>query len=87
MEKPENEVESIQLVQLKLIINIFKLPFHIFSWETVTLETLKINLLLSPAIALGFFFGVRVVKQINNELYRKFILVVTGVGAVFILLN
>ena len=72
---------------LFFIINVFKLPFHVFSWETVTLSTLKINLLLSPAIALGFFSGVRVVKWINNDLYRKFILVVTGLGALFILVN
>ncbi len=72
---------------LFFIINVFKLPFHIFTWETVTAETLRINLWLSPAIALGFLSGVRVVRYINNELYRKFILVVTGVGAVFILMN
>ena len=72
---------------LFFIINVFKLPFHIFSWETVTAETLRINLWLSPAIALGFVSGVRVVQYINNDLYRKFILVVTGLGAVFILLN
>jgi hypothetical protein len=72
---------------LFFIINLFKLPFHIFTWETVSVETLRVNLMLSPAIALGFISGVRIVKHINNYLYRKFILVVTGVGAVFILLN
>jgi uncharacterized membrane protein YfcA len=86
MRLPKNEFIG-TAAWLFFIINVFKLPFHIFSWETVTSETLKINLLLSPAIALGFFSGVRVVKLINNDLYRKFILVVTGVGAVFILLN
>lgn len=86
MRLPKNEFIG-TAAWLFFIINVFKLPFHIFSWETVTLQTLKINLILSPAIALGFLSGVRVVKLINNDLYRKFILVVTGVGAVFILLN
>ena len=86
MRLPKNEFIG-TAAWLFFIINVFKLPFHIFAWETVTSETLRINLLLSPAIALGFFSGVRVVKLINNNLYRKFILVVTGVGAVFILLN
>lgn len=72
---------------LFFIINVFKLPFHIFSWETVTASTLQTNLLLSPAIALGFVTGVKVVKRINNYWYRKFILIVTGGGALFILLN
>jgi uncharacterized membrane protein YfcA len=86
MRLPKNEFIG-TAAWLFFIINVFKLPFHIFSWETVTIETLKVNLLLSPAIVLGFVSGVRVVKFINNELYRKFILIVTGVGAVFILMN
>ncbi len=86
MRLPKNEFIG-TAAWLFFIINVFKLPFHIFSWQTVTTDTLKVNLILSPAIALGFYFGVRVVKRINNDLYRKFILVVTGVGAVFILLN
>lgn len=72
---------------LFFIINVFKLPFHVYSWETVTADTLRINLLLSPAIVLGFLTGVKVVRRINNDWYRRFILIVTGAGAVFILLN
>ena len=86
MRLPKNEFIG-TAAWLFFIINVFKLPFHIFSWETVTIETLKVNLLLSPAIVLGFVSGVRVVKFINNELYRKFILIVTGVGAVFLHMN
>jgi len=70
---------------LFFIINVFKLPFHIYSWETVTPASLKINLMLAPVVVLGFFAGVKVVQYINNDLYRKFILVVTGIGAIFIL--
>ncbi len=86
MRLPKNEFIG-TAAWLFFIINVFKLPFHIFSWETVTFQTLKVNLLLSPAIALGFLAGVRIVKLINNDLYRKFILVVTGVGALVILFN
>ena len=86
MRLPKNEFIG-TAAWLFFIINVFKLPFHIFSWETVTLQTLKVNLLLSPAIALGFLAGVRIVRLINNDLYRKFILIVTGVGALVILFN
>ena len=41
--------------------------------------------MLAPVVVLGFFAGVKVVQFINNDLYRKFILVVTGIGAIFIL--
>jgi len=72
---------------LFFIINVFKLPFHIFVWKTVNTETLKLNLLLAPAIVLGFFIGIKLVKLINNDLYRKLVLLVTAVGALIILFS
>jgi len=72
---------------LFFIINVFKLPFHIFVWKTISKETLTLNLLLSPAILIGFYLGIRLVKVINNNLYRKLVLVVTALGALIILLK
>ena len=72
---------------LFFIINLFKLPFHIFVWKTVDRDSLYVNLWLSPAILLGFYAGIRIVKLFSNDLYRKFILLVTGIGAIFMLLN
>ncbi|GMN09569.1 sulfite exporter TauE/SafE family protein [Croceitalea sp. MTPC9] len=70
---------------LFLITNLFKLPFHLFVWETISVETLTINLKLVPAILLGLFTGIRLVKLINEKQYRVFILIVTAIGAVTIL--
>jgi len=72
---------------LFFIINVFKLPFHIFVWKTISKETLTLNLLLSPAILIGFYLGIRLVKIINNNLYRKLVLIVTALGALIILLK
>lgn len=72
---------------LFFIINVFKLPFHIFVWKTVNTETLQLNLILAPAIIIGFFLGIKLVKRINNDLYRKLVLVVTAVGALIILFS
>lgn len=69
---------------LFLIINVFKLPFHIFVWKTVTSESLLLNLFLIPGILIGFISGVALVKLLNNEVYRKFIMVVTAMGALLI---
>lgn len=66
---------------LFLIINVFKLPFHIFVWKTVTPESLLLNLFLIPGILIGFYSGVTLVKLLNNEIYRKFIMIVTAFGA------
>ena len=70
---------------LFFIINIFKLPFHFFVWETVSVETLVLNSVLVPALLLGFFMGVSLVKLISNLHYRRFILAVTAIGALVLL--
>ncbi|MBT8219020.1 MAG: sulfite exporter TauE/SafE family protein [Bacteroidia bacterium] len=72
---------------LFFFVNLFKLPFHIYSWETITPSTLRINLYLLPAIALGLFLGVRLVKIIEESMYRKLILFLTALGAIIIMLK
>lgn len=72
---------------LFLIMNIIKLPFHFFVWETITLESLTLNLMLLPGILIGFFVGIRFIKHIKEAFFRKMILVLTAVGAVLIMLS
>ena len=67
------------------IINIFKIPFHIWFWETINKETLMINLWLAPLVVLGFYSGTKVVHRISETGYRKFLLIVTTIGALLIL--
>ena len=64
---------------LFFIINIIKLPFHIFSWKTITVESLIINLKLIPAIILGLIIGVFLVRIIKDQFYRKMILILTAI--------
>lgn len=86
MRLPKNEFIG-TAAWLFFIINVFKLPFHIFVWKTVTVESLTLNLFLIPGIVLGFFTGIAIVKRINNNWYRKFILILTAVGASMILIR
>jgi len=72
---------------LFFIINIFKLPFHILVWETISIETLAVNLRLIPGVLLGFYVGVKVVERIEENTYRKMILVLTAFGAIMIFLK
>lgn len=64
-----------------LIVNVLKVPFHIFSWETITLHSFQLNLYILPAIALGAVLGVRIVKYFSNTAYRKFVIAVTLISA------
>ena len=69
---------------LFLFINLFKVPFHIFSWKTITWETLQINLFTVPVILIGLFVGIRLLRRVNERFFRKFILITTAMGAVLI---
>jgi len=70
---------------LYFIVNVFKLPFHYFVWETISPETLVLNSVFIPILMLGFFVGVKLVKKISNNNYRKFILIVTAIGGLILL--
>jgi len=69
---------------LFFIINLFKVPFHIWSWGTINLVSFQISLSLIPAVILGFMFGVSIVKKIKNDRYRQLILLLTGLGGLAI---
>ncbi|NAY91756.1 TSUP family transporter [Muricauda sp. JGD-17] len=84
MRLPKNEFVG-TAAWLFFITNLFKLPFHVFVWKTISTETLLINLKLVPAILAGLFFGVFIVKKINERNYKRFILIVTAIGAIAIL--
>ncbi|WP_420603593.1 sulfite exporter TauE/SafE family protein [Flagellimonas sp.] len=84
MRLPKNEFVG-TAAWLFFITNLFKLPFHVFVWETISYETLLIDLKLLPAIFLGLFAGVAIVKRINDKNYKRFILVVTAIGAIAML--
>jgi uncharacterized protein len=72
---------------LFLVINLFKLPFQVFYWRNITLSSLETDLLLLPALALGFWVGLKIVKQIKDDHYRKVVIVLTLIGAVVIFLK
>ena len=69
-----------------LVINWFKVPFHIFSWKTITWNTVLLDLSALPFIAFGAYLGVIIVKKIKDRAYRWFIIAMTLVAAVFMVL-
>lgn len=69
---------------LFLFINIFKLPFHIFTWKTIHFNSIAVNLALLPFLVLGFYTGVYIVKNIADKYYNRVILWLTAAAAVFV---
>lgn len=64
-----------------LIINIIKLPFHVFSWETVNLNSFILDLKLFPVIVLGMIFGFMIIRKINEKLFKKLMITFTIISA------
>ena len=58
-----------------LFVNLFKVPFHIFIWDTIDLEILLFDLSLLPLILIGALIGVWIVKKIPEKPYKIFVIV------------
>ncbi|MFT6408894.1 MAG: putative membrane protein YfcA [Arenicella sp.] len=69
-----------------LIINLLKVPFHIWVWETITWDTVTLDLVLIPMIAAGAFLGVSIVKKIPEQGFRWFVIFMTAASAVAMML-
>lgn len=67
-----------------LMVNVIKIPFHVFWWKTITLETLSTDLLVLPGIIIGILIGIKAVKLMPEKVYRIFIIVSTVVSALFL---
>lgn len=69
-----------------MIINFTKFPLQLFVWNNINAETLAIDLMTLPAIALGAFLGFKVVKIIPEHTYRGFVIVITAISAFLLLI-
>lgn len=65
-----------------LLMNVVKLPFHIFMWGTVTWGTIRYMLLMIPFIAFGSWMGITFVRKINELWYKRIIMAMTGIAAI-----
>ncbi|MEQ8473000.1 MAG: sulfite exporter TauE/SafE family protein [Marinoscillum sp.] len=68
-----------------MILNWFKIPFHVFAWETITLDSFLLDLTTIPAVAIGAFLGVSVVKKIPEHFYRWFIIGTTALASLLMI--
>jgi uncharacterized membrane protein YfcA len=64
-----------------MIVNLIKVPFHVFVWQTISFD-----LVITPFIALGAVAGILLIKKVPERVYRLFIIVITSIAAVKLLL-
>jgi uncharacterized membrane protein YfcA len=72
---------------LFFLVNLFKLPFHLFSWHTIHLESIYVDLALLPAEVIGLWAGVVLVRRLNQVHFRKSIMILTTLGSLLIFLQ
>jgi hypothetical protein len=70
---------------LFFITNIIKLPFHIWTWKTINQHSIAIDLVLLPALLVGLWAGIALVKVVRQSQFRLIIMILTALGAFFIL--
>lgn len=68
-----------------LIINLFKLPLHIFVWKTISVSSFLLNAVTLPAILAGAVLGILIIKKIPANVYRWVVMVVTFLSALLML--
>lgn len=64
-----------------LVINWFKVPFHVWVWHTINKDSWLLALALVPIILGGAYLGIILVKKMNDRTYRWFIVGMTLVAA------
>ena len=65
-----------------LMVNVIKMPFHIWVWETIEASTLLLDLIVIPVVAIGALLGVKIVALIPETAYRWFVIIVVALTAV-----
>ncbi len=70
-----------------LFMNLFKLPFQALFWHNINMQSLQTDLVLIPVLALGFWLGLRIVDRIQDEHYRKLVILLTLIGSIVMLVK
>ena len=70
-----------------LVINWFKVPFHVWVWHTINQDSWLMALILVPVILSGAFLGILLVKKMNDRAYRWFIVGMTFIAAIVMILR
>jgi uncharacterized protein len=66
------------------IVNLSKVPLHVWSWKTITLNSFLLDILVIPAIAAGAFLGIWLVRLLPEKFYRLLVIVTTLLSALLL---
>jgi uncharacterized protein len=66
------------------IVNLSKMPLHIWSWKTITWHSFSLDLLMIPTIAAGAFLGIWLVRLLPEKFYRVLVIATTLLSALLL---
>jgi hypothetical protein len=66
------------------IVNVSKVPFHVWSWKTITMNSFLLDVLMIPAIAAGAFMGIWLVRLLPERFYRILVIATTLLSALLL---
>jgi len=64
------------------VVNLIKLPIHIWVWRTLSLEMVVRTLILIPIVTLGILAGRVLTSALKEETYWRFVVGMAGLGVV-----
>ncbi len=66
------------------IVNLSKVPLHIWSWKTITVNTVLLDIMVLPSIAAGAFLGIWLVRLLPEKYYRLLVIATTLLSALLL---
>ena len=66
------------------IVNLSKVPLHIWSWKTITMESLMLDVFVIPAIAAGALLGIWLVRLLPEKIFRIIVIATTLLSALLL---
>lgn len=66
------------------IVNVSKVPLHVWSWKTISRTSFLLDVLMIPAIAAGAFLGIWLVRLLPEKFYRILVIATTLLSAVLL---
>jgi uncharacterized protein len=68
------------------IVNLSKFPLQVLAWQNINWSTMLIDFISFPAIVLGAWLGIAIVKKIPEKTFKWLVIVVTTLSAFLILI-
>ena len=65
-----------------LVVNLLKLPVHLFVWDTMSVDIFLLDAILIPFVIVGFFGSLKIVRMIPERPFRLFIIFATLAGTI-----